>query len=94
MIIVSQDKNTIINFNNITEIVANGTEVVITDNIYKDYGETIGIYKTEERAKEVLQEIKNAYSAVQLMMLPTFNFEKPIKAGELAQLIAYEMPKE
>lgn len=61
MIIVSQDKNEIINFNKITEIVANENEIVITDNIYKNYGETIGIYKTKERAKEVLQEIINTY---------------------------------
>ena len=51
MRIINQKGNEIINFDRITEIVASGNEIVITDNIYKNYGETIGIYKTEKRAK-------------------------------------------
>lgn len=100
MIIISQNKETIINFDNVESI-----DIVVdldgtgktSHKIYyvtSSTREELGIYATEERAKEVLQEIKNAYSVTQLIMLPTFDFEKPIKAGELAKIIAYEMPKE
>ena len=49
MVIVSQDKKTIYNFNNINCIFIN------SDN------EIRGRYKTEERAKEVLQEFTKAF---------------------------------
>ena len=61
MIIVSQDKGKIINFDNMTQVyitfdeddddVCIRTETV--DSLYED----LGYYKTEARAKEVLQEI-------------------------------------
>lgn len=72
MIIVSQDKNIVVNFDNVANI-----------NIEKCYNESIreedftfdilvfivssglvriGKYKTQERAKEVLQEIISAFS--------------------------------
>ena len=54
MIIVSQDKREIINFENITEIVVEDNQITITDDVYKEYGEIIGNYATEQRAKEVL----------------------------------------
>lgn len=57
MIIVSQDKETIINFERITEVVLSRNTISITDNIYKNKGEVIGEYESIERAKEVLQEI-------------------------------------
>ena len=61
MIIVSQDKTKIVNFDNLTQIYITQdeeeTETFIrcetVDSLYDDLGE----YKTEERAKEVLQEI-------------------------------------
>ena len=62
MIIVSQDKGKIINFDNMTRVyivfyegdddVCIRTETV--DSLYED----LGYYKTEARAKEVLQEIE------------------------------------
>ena len=65
MIIVSQDKGKIINFDNMTRVyitfdegdddVCIRTETV--DSLYED----LGYYKTEERAKEVLQEIVANY---------------------------------
>ena len=65
MIIVSQDKGKIINFDNMTRVyitfdegdddVCIRTETV--DSLYED----LGYYKTEERAKEVLQEIISKY---------------------------------
>lgn len=65
MIIVSQDKGKIINFDNMTRVyitfdegdddVCIRTETV--DSLYED----LGYYKTEGRAKEVLQEIVSKY---------------------------------
>lgn len=61
MIIVSQDKTKIVNFDNLTQIyITQDEEKTATfiryetvDSLYDDLGQ----YKTEERAKEVLQEI-------------------------------------
>lgn len=65
MIIVSQDKGKIINFDNMTRVyitfdeddddVCIRTETV--DSLYED----LGYYKTEARAKEVLGEIIELY---------------------------------
>ena len=65
MIIVSQDKTKIINFDNMTRVyitfdesdddVCIRTETV--DSLYED----LGYYKTEGRAKEVLAEIIDMY---------------------------------
>jgi hypothetical protein len=65
MIIVSQDKEKIFNFDNMTRVyitfdegdddVCIRTETV--DSLYED----LGYYKTEERAKEVLAEIIKSY---------------------------------
>ena len=61
MIIMSQDKEKVINFERITEIMVVGKEIIIMDNIYKEHGESIGTYSTEERAKEVLMEMCFCY---------------------------------
>lgn len=65
MIIVSQDKGKIINFDNMTRVyivfyegdddVCIRTETV--DSLYED----LGYYKTEARAKEVLKQIIETY---------------------------------
>lgn len=65
MIIVSQDKTKIVNFDNLIQIyitqdeeeTANFIRYESVDSLYEDLGE----YKTEERAKEVLQEIIKSY---------------------------------
>ena len=65
MIIVSQDETKIVNFDNLTQIyITQDEEKTATfirhetvDSLYYDLGE----YKTEERAKEVLQEIIKFY---------------------------------
>ncbi len=66
MIIVSQEKNKIINFERITEITAVGKEIIVGDNIFEARGEIIAKYKTEERAKEVLQQIACRYSSKEM----------------------------
>ena len=55
MIIVSQDETSIINFDNIEEIYVSGKFISV--NYSLNNNECIAEYKTEERAKEVLQEI-------------------------------------
>lgn len=61
MIIISQDKNTIVNFDNVSEIrVKYDGTIVMFDNTYdnqNDCSDILGKYETEERAKEVLQKI-------------------------------------
>lgn len=58
MIIVSQDEDLIINFENITVIGIAQNNSKEIDSITVDKKEQyLGEYKTEERAKEVLQEI-------------------------------------
>ena len=64
MIIVDQDKNKIINFDNVNEILTTDTgEILVINNIHitDDCLDVLGKYDTEERAKEVLQEIISKY---------------------------------
>ena len=86
MVIVSQDKELILNFENIDAIeIGNPLEYVdgmfkvfaitISDNEY-----TIGKYSTEKRAKEVLQEIILTYAGEAMV--------------EYNGYILFEMPKE
>lgn len=68
MIIVSQDKKTIINFKNITRVsivppVEKGYKYSIAINGCLD----LGYYETEERAKEVLKSIKAAYQSNKIL---------------------------
>lgn len=69
MIIVSQDKCTIVNFSNIQDIRIEpyGTHIkgkkiykIFAGN-FEGYATELGTYDTEERAKEVLQEIIHIY---------------------------------
>ena len=85
MLILSQDKKSIYNFDNIKsiDIVKNG--IYITDDILMDEGAEIGEYATEERANEVLQEISERLE----------NWEN-LKAGQPTGVCSYRyiMPKE
>lgn len=73
MIIVSQDRDKIINFDNITEIMVDESAIVISDDIYMNYGEVIATYKTNDRAKEVLNEIIEIYG----IAISTMKYEMP-----------------
>lgn len=65
MIIVSQDKDNIINFDNLTQVYITQDEeekayfirFETVDSLYEDLGE----YDTEERAEEVLRDIVHWY---------------------------------
>lgn len=92
MIIVSQNKDIIANFDNITSLdtdQCNGVYVVECNftnknNIY------LGEYVTEERAKEVLQEIIIAIRGKNMVQFSNGEMKEvfPIKND------VYEMPKE
>ncbi len=92
MIIVSQDKKIITNFENILGIQID--EHIFNSDGEKDYEvETItekrtcnmGVYETEERAKEVLQEIIDSYTSWE-------NFKASQSVGICNS--KYEMPEE
>lgn len=88
MIIVSQDREGIINFERITNI-------WINKNIEGEYfeikadGELLGNYKTEKRAKEVLQEIVGKYIAYIEIVSPRVGIKQ---ISDLPK--AYIMPEE
>ncbi len=64
MIIVSQDKTEIVNFDNVDSVwICPDEEGRFTIEATADTNATLGYYKTEERAKEVLQEIVKKYSS-------------------------------
>lgn len=82
MIIINQDKTEIINFDNVINIniadcgkdghLISAGFIVGTDDNYRD----LGYYKTEERAKEVLQGIINAYEKAGNIALETKDDER------------------
>ena len=94
MIIVSQDKDKIINFDNLTQVYITQDEeekayfirFETVDSLYDDLGE----YKTEERAKEVLQEIWNFYETAKRYECSSNNGITIF----LEKKFTYEMPKE
>lgn len=108
MIIESQDKDKIVNFDNLTQIYITQDEeeksyfirYETVDSLYDDLGE----YKTEERAKEVLQEIIDTYTRKILInnntkqqpILDDLVYRVPIDSNiqYIDTNIVYEMPKE
>ena len=84
MIIVDQEKEIIINFNNVEMIGINPdckNEIFCT---FSDGAEEMGTYSTEERAKEVLQEIISKYR----------QWNKDANNAVTIMPKVYEMPKE
>lgn len=94
MIIVSQDKRKIINFDNIAHIFIQGDNKSIGYGRMSGSGANeLGIYKTEERAKEILNEIVEATTLKQLngKKLSKEQYDMIINA---MQFNIYEMPEE
>ena len=96
MIIVSQDKTKIVNFENIDAIeIGNPLEYV--DGMFKVFASTtsdneytLGRYSTEERAKEVLREIYCRYEHLQSLLS-----SKCITVQDfMGKDFIYEMPEE
>lgn len=86
MIIVSQDKETIINFESITRIsIISPLEIGYKYSIAINGCLDLGYYKTKERAKEVLQEIITRHG----------NWEN-MKVGQPSGIClpVYEMPED
>lgn len=96
MIIISQDKSTIVNFDNVEIIWIDDNVLDKTEPMFRicaDTGNTgiaLGDYETEERAAEVLEEIWKFYEKSKRHECSSNNgitiFLEP--------KLAYEMPKE
>lgn len=94
MIIVSQDKKAIHNFDNLTQIYITQDEektayyirIETVDSLYDDLGE----YKTEERAKEILREIINLYEVAKRYEVSSNNGITIL----LDNKFVYEMPED
>ena len=105
MIIVSQDRKTIVNFNQARGIwidneISDKTDIAnIMIEICAD-GELLGEYKTEERAKKILEEVIKCYANTEqykcLSSMPNCATEEKVNVlNELAEnAFVYEMPKE
>ena len=91
MIVVSQDKSEIINFDNVESIwVCKHADDGITIEATRTTNSTLGLYTTEERAKEVLQEILKYYNSLKrksVYAIGDGNFT-------FSEKFYYEMPKE
>lgn len=93
MVIISQNKNRIINFDNILEIWIDSNILDKTEPVFIINAETdgtvieIGNYATEERAKEVLQEIVKSYRDYRTAECDGYT-------NVLQETAVFEMPKE
>lgn len=100
MIIVGQDKKEIVNFDNIMNIEMTDCDeegygifagfIVGRDDNYR----LLGYYKTEKRAKEILEDIIFAYANMEMLKIPKININQIIPAAEMLRNICYTMPKE
>ena len=91
MIIISQDKTEIINFNNVESIwICSDEEGIFTIEATADTNTSLGEYRTEERAKEVLEEIVNTFS---IRGVQNTSYEYADIAVKIRQYAKYEMPK-
>ena len=88
MIIISQDKKSVYNFDNAKSIDILDNGVFITDDILADEGTLIGEYETEERAQEVLEEIIENIQHKSFVEMDTNGITSEVTGG------IYRMPKE
>ena len=87
MLILSQDKDKILNFNNIIQVYVNKYANKYPDiscDTLNELNINLGDYKTEERAKEVLQEIIKAYKESVIVKIDNLQTENKV---------VYEMPE-
>lgn len=83
MLILSQDQSFILNFDNIESIEIGNFEEnrgrgIIYARLTSDYFYTIGEYNTIERAKEVLQEIIEAYKENRVVIIDNVKAENKV----------------
>lgn len=94
MIIVSQDRMQIVNFENVNNVTVEGLRIFSYSNNYNGHDETkafLGKYKTIGRAQEVLQEIVK--TDVLTEQYKTEDERTRIKLM-MEGVLMYEMPKE
>lgn len=99
MIIVSQDKSVIVNFNNVEAIEIGNVEEnqgkgTIYARLMSDYFYKIGEYKTEERAKEVLQEIIKEYRLTEITKATINRVSDDVGALAIKNVFVYETPED
>ena len=99
MIIVNQDRTMNFNYDNIEAIgVGNPLEnndgkFLILIETASDNQYTIAEYDTEERAKEVLEEISFAYANMEMLKIPKIDIHQIILSSEMVRNICYKMPE-
>ncbi len=94
MIIISQNKEQIINFRNLSfmGLLKENKKQIIA----RDIGRTefyIGLYETEKRAKEVLNQIIIAYCNNEMINIPKIEVNQKLSSAELIRNICYHMPE-
>ena len=101
MIIVSQDKKTIVNFDNVIyanvrKLPPNEIGYAIRIYTFESDFERFALYDTEERTKEVLSEIYEKYSDWQSMrMIRNEEIQAKIVSGDNSKYFdVYIMPEE
>lgn len=92
MIIVSQNKKSFYNFDTVKSVDVLDNEIYITDDILADKGTRIGEYATEERAKEVFNEIIKAYEKAGNLAFEINEDETEVKLTHNSNV--FEMPEE
>jgi hypothetical protein len=91
MLIVSQDKEEIVNFDKVESIwICSDEEGRFTIEATADTNSTLGYYETKERAKEILEEIVKEYENVKAIFDCT---TRKIK-NYINKPKVYKMPKE
>lgn len=81
MVILSQNKKSLFNLDNIKSIDVLDNEIYISDD-FVTFDVCIAKYETEERAKEVLREIAGQYMISQACLCPSVN----VKPGKLDEI--------
>lgn len=91
MLIVSQDKEEIVNFDKVESIwICSDEEGRFTIEATADTNSTLGYYETKERAKEILEEIVKEYENVKAIFdCTTRRIKNYINNPKV-----YKMPKE
>ncbi len=97
MIIVSQKKE-VINFDNVTRIFIadfseDGFGIGADTNSVDSQCWDLGYYETEQRAKEILEEVTIAYANITMMNMPKINIHEFIPAKEIIRNLVYQMPE-
>ena len=98
MIIVSQDENAILNFDNTTTIKTEKhiEKCEIVARVNNGHFATLGEYATEERAKEILRKIIQCYTNTEQYKCFSNNSNENYETLNylIKNSFIYEMPKE